>query len=174
MSPHRLFLALLLVISLGSAGTARGESAPAQKIATVNSETLLALMPKTKQVENEITAFTKPFDKQAQAQRAEISKLYQNTLEQDNKGKLTGEQRRVAEAKLRALQEALDKMLVTFQTSTLNKRADLMKPVVAELNAAIAAYAKENKITFVVEQGSFVYSDEATSITAAVKAKLKL
>lgn len=174
MSPHRLFLALLLLISLASVGSARAESPPAQKIATVNSETLLALMPKTRQVENDMAAFAGPIEKQVQARRVEIAKFYQATSEQENKGKLTGEQKRVAEAKLRALQDALIQFLEASQTKTINKRAELMKPVVAELNAAIAAFAKENKITFVVEQGSFTYFDEATSITAALKAKLKL
>jgi outer membrane protein len=144
----------------------------AQKLARVNTQEIFAIMPDTKQMEENLNAFGQELQAQLEALQVEFNNLYAEyeknqstwnpTVKQMKQAELNDKQRRYAENQQIAQQDYA------------KKQQEEAMPIQEKLDAAIAKVAKAGGYTAVFDSMAFVYYDEAqvVDINAAVKKEL--
>ena len=144
----------------------------AQKLARVNTQEIFAIMPDTKQMEENLNAFGQELQAQLEALQVEFNNLYADyeknqanwnpTVRQMKQAELNDKQRRYAENQQIAQQDYA------------KKQQEEAMPIQEKLDAAIAKVAKAGGYTAVFDSMAFVYYDEAqvVDINAAVKKEL--
>ena len=159
-----LFATLLM---LGTVGVAK-----AQKIASMDYESVLAAMPEAKKMSTDLEAFSKAkgdeLNKQATAFEAEV-KQYQTV----DGPKMTEAQRQAKEAELQKKQQGLQQLQYTAQTDLSTKREAALKPIIDKINASVEKVAKAGGYEFVLDAGSLIYRGGA-DLTPAVRKDLGL
>ncbi|MDF0718949.1 MULTISPECIES: OmpH family outer membrane protein [Chryseobacterium group] len=158
-----LFAAVTMFMTVGMA--------KAQKMASLDYEQVLSLMPETKKVSTDLENFSK-------SKEAELKKMgdtWQADVQkyQAEGAKLTEAQRTAKEAELQKTQQNLQQMAVTAQQDLNKRRESSLKPIIDKLNAAIAKAAKANGWDFVIDASALIYKG-GPDATAAVKKELGL
>lgn len=143
----------------------------AQKMASLDYEQVLSLMPETKKVSTDLETFSK-------SKEAELKKMgdtWQADVQkyQAEGAKLTEAQRTAKETELQKTQQNLQQMAVTAQQDLNKRRESSLKPIIDKLNAAIAKAAKANGWDFVIDASALIYKG-GPDATAAVKKELGL
>lgn len=143
----------------------------AQKMASLDYEQVLSLMPETKKVSTDLENFSK-------SKEAELKKMgdtWQADVQkyQAEGAKLTEAQRTAKETELQKTQQNLQQMAVTAQQDLNKRRESSLKPIIDKLNAAIAKAAKANGWDFVIDASALIYKG-GPDATAAVKKELGL
>jgi outer membrane protein len=161
-------LKLTLVLAMAFTST----TVFAQKLARVNTQEIFAIMPDTKQMEENLNAFGQELQAQLEALQVEFNNLYAEyeknqatwnpTVKQMKQAELNDKQRRYAENQQIAQQDYA------------KKQQEEAMPIQEKLDAAIAKVAKAGGYTAVFDSMAFVYYDEAqvVDINAAVKKEL--
>ena len=156
-----LFAAVMMFMTVGVA--------KAQKIAALDYEQVLAMMPETKKVTTDLDNFSKSKEaelkKMGDAFQADVQKY------QTEGAKMTEAQRTAKEAELQKTQQNLQQMMQTAQTDLMKRRETLLKPIVEKLNGAIDKAAKANGWEFIIDSSALIYRG-GTDATAAVKKEL--
>lgn len=156
-----LFAAVMLFMSVGIA--------KAQKMASLDYQEILSLMPETKKLSADLESFSKvkgdDLQKQGQAFQAEVQKY------QTEGAKMTEAQRQAKEAELQKKQQNLQQIQATAQNDLAAKRDTMLKPVLDKLNNAIAKVAKANGWDFIVDASALIYK-AGPDATSAVKKEL--
>ena len=144
----------------------------AQKLARVNTQEIFAIMPDTKQMEENLNAFGQELQAQLEALQVEFNNLYADyeknqanwnpTVRQMKQAELNDKQRRYAENQQIAQQDYA------------KKQQEEAQPIQEKLDAAIAKVAKAGGYAAVFDTMAFVYYDESqvVDINAAVKKEL--
>lgn len=158
-----LFAAVLMLMTVGVA--------KAQKIAALDYEQVLSIMPETKKVSTDLEAFSK--SKEAELKKLDDAFKVDVQKYQAEGAKMTEAQRTAKEAELQKTGQNLQQMAATAQQDLLKKRETLLKPVVDKLNAAIEKAAKTNGWDFIIDASALIYRG-GTDATAAVKKELGL
>ncbi len=158
-----LFAAVMMFVAVGVA--------KAQKMASMEYETVLSLMPETKKMSADLDAFSKAkgdeLGKQAQAFQAEVQKY------QTEGAKMTEAQRTAKEQELQKKQQNLQQLQTTAQNDLQQKRDAGIKPIMDKLNNAISKVAKANGWDFIVDSSALIYK-AGPDATSAVKKELGL
>ena len=152
-----LFAAVMMFATVGVA--------KAQKVAMMDYEAVLAVMPETKKMTTELEAFSKTkeadaFQKEVQAYQAEGAKL-------------TEAQRTSKEAELQKKQQSLQAIQQTAQNDLAQRRDAAVKPIVEKLNRAVEKVAKASGYDFIIDAGALIYKG-GPDATPAVKKELGL
>lgn len=158
-----LFAAVTMLMTVGMA--------KAQKLAALDYEQVLSLMPETKKVSTDLETFSK-------SKEAELKKMgdtWQADVQkyQAEGAKLTEAQRTAKETELQKTQQNLQQMAVTAQQDLNKRREASLKPIIDKLNAAISKAAKANGWDFVIDASALIYKG-GPDATAAVKKELGL
>jgi outer membrane protein len=160
---------LTLLLSLGTL-----VSAHAQKFGFLNSNELLAMMPESKTMQEELQSYAKGLESQLTAMQAEYEKKvvefqqnetsYSDVIKEDKIREIEGIQQRVVEFQKNA------------QQSLSEKEMELFTPIRDKAMAAIDQVAKEGNYTFIFDSGSgsFLYAAESENVLSIVKKKLGL
>lgn len=158
-----LFAAMLLTFGVGFAN--------AQKIASMDYETVLSAMPETKKLTADLEAFSKTkgdeLNKQGTAFQAELD-AYQKSA-----ATLTEAQRKAKEDELTKKQQSLQQLQLTAQNDLAQKREAALKPIIDKINAAVEKVAKANNFEFIVDASALIYKAGADA-TPLVKKELSL
>lgn len=158
-----LFVAVLLTLGMGVA--------KAQKLASMDYESVLAAMPEAKKLSTDLDTFSKAkgdeLNKQAVAFQAEVE-AYQKTG-----ASLTEAQRKTKEDELGKKQQNLQQLQATAQNDLAQRRENALKPIIDKLNAAVAKVAKANGYDFVVDASALIYKG-GPDATPLVKKELGL
>ena len=158
-----LFVAILLTLGMGVA--------KAQKIASMDYESVLASMPEAKKLTTDLEAFSKAkgdeLNKQATAFEAEV-KAYQQTG-----ATLTEAQRKAKEEELGKKQQNLQQLQATAQNDLAQRRETALKPIIDKINAAVEKVSKANSFDFVLDASALIYKGGADA-TPLVKKELGL
>ena len=158
-----LFVAILLTLGMGVA--------KAQKIASMDYESVLASMPEAKKLTTDLEAFSKAkgdeLNKQATAFEAEV-KAYQQTG-----ASLTEAQRKAKEEELGKKQQNLQQLQATAQNDLAQRRETALKPIIDKINAAVEKVSKANSFDFVLDASALIYKGGADA-TPLVKKELGL
>lgn len=158
-----LFVAIVLCLGTGVA--------KAQKIASMDYESVLSSMPEAKKLTTDLETFSKTkgdeLNKQAAAFQTEVDQ-YQKTG-----ASLTEAQRQTKEAELQKKQQNLQQLQVTAQNDLAQRREAALKPIIDKINAAVEKVAKANGYEFILDASALIYKGGADA-TPLVKKQLGL
>ena len=149
-------------------------SAQAQKFGYLNSNELLAMMPESIEMQEELQTYAKGLESQLSAMQAEYEKKVVEY--QQNETSYTDV---IKEDKIREI-ESIQQRVVEFQKnarqSLSEKEAELFTPIRDKAMIAIDNVAKEGNYTFIFDSGSgsFLYAAESENVLSLVKSKLGL
>ena len=163
-----VLVTLLMVVFLGFNLSAQNKI----KLAHVNSNDLMLLMPGIDTAQKVIQDYAKQLEDDMKGMYNEYEKKM--TDFQNNQAVMS---QPLQQAKLKELQD-MEKRIREFeeqaQTELQTKQEDLLKPIVDRAKSAIAEVAKEHGYTYVFDSalGVLLYSDESDNIMDLVKKKL--
>ena len=158
-----LFAAVMMFLTVGVA--------KAQKVAMMDYEVVLAAMPETKKMTNDLDVFSKTkgdeLQKQAEAFQKEVQQY------QADAPKLTEAQRTAKEADVQKKQQNLQQIQQTAQNDLAQRRDAAVKPIIDKLNKAVEKVAKANGYDFIIDGSALIYKG-GPDATPAVKKELGL
>ena len=158
-----LFAAVMMFLTVGVA--------KAQKMAMMDYESVLAAMPETKKMTNDLDVFSKTkgdeLQKQAEAFQKEVQQY------QAEGAKLTEAQRTAKETDLQKKQQNLQQIQQTAQKDLAQRRDAAVKPIIDKLNKAVEKVAKANGYDFIIDGSALIYKG-GPDATPAVKKELGL
>tara|TARA_B100000963_G_scaffold80504_1_gene68492 strand:- start:794 stop:1291 length:498 start_codon:yes stop_codon:yes gene_type:complete len=144
------------------------------KFGYLNSNELLAMMPESQSMQEELQSYAKGLETQLTAMQAEYEKKVVEY--QQNESTYTDI---VKEDKIREI-ENIQQRVVEFQKnaqqSLAEKEAELFTPIREKAMKAIDDVAEEGNFTYIFDSGSggFLYAAESENIINLVKSKLGL
>jgi outer membrane protein len=148
----------------------------AQKIAHLNFQEIITLMPEYKTASNEYDLYQASLEdelKQIEAEAAAINKKYQieSTKAVPSQSKL-----KIYAQQLETMQMTYQELQQTIQDSLKAKMAELVAPIKKKVEEAVAEIAKEKGYSHVIDNsyGMLIYADEEHNLDKAVKEKLKI
>lgn len=144
----------------------------AQKVGHINSEELVALMPETKAMQNDMKTIGQSYDTEYKAQANALQaklKKYQTEAATKTNDENEKRQQEVAE-----IQQKLQLYLRSAQEELQKKEFDMLKPIIEKAQKAIQDVATEKGVKYVLDsspgKGLIVFDGE--NLLPAVKAKL--
>lgn len=148
------------------------------KIGYANPARVLSQLPAVQEVNAEIDKLITERDQQL-AQKAtdlqEIFANYENTM-----GSLSQEQRSTKEQELLELNQEFEKDRESMMTEIRQKRSELMRPIIEDMNTAMTEIAEEMDLDLVLNEGTstgdaiiFFANSERLDITDQIIEKLK-
>jgi outer membrane protein len=162
---------LTLVLLLASVS-----SMTAQKFGHVNSALIIQDHPKVAGANAELEAFRKsvmdPFAVKAKAFESKAI-FFQEEMTAGTLSKVTAQTR---QEELQKEQQDLTTEQQQIEFSIIQKREQLLQPILTEVDAIIQSIGKEGSYTIIFDtsvQGALLFALEAEDITEAVKAKIK-
>ena len=148
----------------------------AQKFGHLNSAVIIESHPEVgpanAQLEAYQTALIGPLDEKAKAFQAK----YQAFVEEANKGTLSQVASQAKQEELQAEQKALAEEEEQIKFKVMQKREELLKPILSEVDSIIQALGKEGNYTMIFDtsvSGAVLFGEDANDLTEAVKAKIK-
>lgn len=145
-----------------------------QNLAHVNRGKILQNMPKVQQAQKDLRTYSKEMEGQVQS----LMKEYRTKLEdfQNNSESMTATQRNDKQRELKNLEERIQKFRQDAQKQVSEKRSELLKPIMEQVNSTIQQIAQEKGYTYVFDasQGSILYAEEGKDITPLVKQRLDM
>lgn len=149
-----------------------GSYASAQKIAHINLDSLISLMPESKAAQQSVQAYAKQLEQQVVAMQTELQTKY---AEFQEKSKDMAEVVKASKEKeLNDLNTRIQEFQQQAQSDYQKKTAELSKPVYDKAKQAIDQVAKENGYKYALDTstGLVLYSDPAEDIMSLVMKKL--
>lgn len=158
-----LFAAVMMVCAAGSA--------KAQKVASMEYEAVLSMMPETKKMTSDLDTFSKTKGGELQKQ----GEAFQKEVEQYKAegAKMTEAQRQAKESELQKKQQNLQELQQTAQNDLAQRRDAAVKPIVDKINKAVDKVAKANGYDFIIDSTALIYK-AGPDATPAVKKELGL
>ncbi len=148
-----------------------GAFANAQSVASIDYENILAAMPETKRMSQDLDAWAKmkgdDLRKQGSSFEEEVKKY------QAGASALSEDQRKAREAELQKKGQSLQALEQTAQQELEKKRTEMLNPIIKKLNDAVAKVSKANNYAFVLDNQNLVYRG-GPEITSLVKKELGL
>jgi outer membrane protein len=165
-----LKVALIAVCIVFAGNLAKAQS----KIGYVAVDAIVDQMPETKAAITTITAYNKQFIDQLTTMNNELQSKGQ--AYQAQRATMTDAIRTAKESELNDLQKRFQDYQNTAQQQVQAKQAELGKPIIEKVRAAVAQVAKEKGYTYVINssQTDLVVSPPGDDLAAEVKAKLGL
>jgi outer membrane protein len=148
--------------------------AQAQKLAHVNVDELLSLMPETKAAEAELQKYAGQLQKDLEDMQAEAQTKYQNLIANQN----NWTQLRVSkeQEELQAIGQKMEEYQQQAQQDLQQKQMTLMKPIIEKAQNAVNTIAREKGYTYVLDssqsKGVVIFAEKGEDILPLVKAKL--
>ena len=146
----------------------------AQKIAHINLNDLLLLLPERKKAETDIQEYAKQLDGQLKT----MSNEYDSKIAdyQAKESLMTEPVKADKQKEIGDLEERIKAFQQTAQESLQKKQNDLLEPMIATAKKAIEEVAKDNGYKNCIDSsaGVLLYTDPADDIMPLVKKKLNL
>ncbi|MBK6267026.1 OmpH family outer membrane protein [Marivirga sp. S37H4] len=149
---------LVMILALGFVFNAYAQNT---KIGFTNADYVLSLMPESKEVESQVSAYEKQFTNSIQQKYQDFQAKVADY--QQNAPTMTEEVRATKEQELQALQQSLQKFQQDAEQSIVKKQQELFEPIYEKIQTAIDKVAEENGYTHVLRAEALLYiSDEKT------------
>lgn len=161
---------------LAAAFIIAGMQGNAQKFGYLNSAGILSEVPEVKQAESNLKAYQEQLSKQGQQKVEALQAKYQELARKEKQGEIAPKALQEQADKLKLEEEELAKLEQEMQGQLAQKREALLQPILDRVNKAIQDIAKENGYTYIFDSstGILLYADEASDVSALVRAKLGL
>ncbi len=166
MNNIKKFLVAIILVTVGYTTQAQ--------VAHINSEELVAAMPETKAMGEELKKTGQSFDTEYKAQASALqAKLQKYQTEAATK---TNEENEKRQQEVGEIQQKLQLYLSSAREELQKKEFNLLKPIIDKAQNAIKAVAKEKGIKYVLDSapGKGLIVFEGEDLLPAVKAKLGL
>ena len=148
----------------------------AQKFGYINSGQLIEAHPKVPAANAELETFRKsvmdPFEAKAKA----FESKYMFFMEEVNAGTLSKVSAQNKQQELQKEQQELQTEQQQLEFTILQKREQLLQPILTEIDSFIQGYGKENAYTFIFDTsvtGAILYTTDNDNLTEIIKAKFK-
>ncbi len=163
-----LYLVITLLLAVGATQLS------AQKYGHVNSLNIMEEFPGTTTADKELETMTATKQKEIEAKGVALQTKYNDFLQKSQTGTLSPVQLQSMEAELQADQQALQQMEQAAELAILQRRQELLDPIIKAINEAIEAVGKEGNYTMIFDEssGAILYNLKGEDITAQVRAKL--
>lgn len=159
--------AALTVFALGTFAFAN-----AQKMAHIDLDSLVSMMPETKTAKEIAQAYWKDLEKTVISMDNEFQTKYNDYL--TNQATMSELVRKTKEEELQSLQRRIEDFKQQAQADYQKKSAELTEPIMDKAKKGIEAVSKEGGYKYVLDTstGNVLYADPADDVLAAVKKKL--
>ncbi len=162
---------LILAVSVGVSN-----SAEAQKFGYLNSAAILQEMPEVKQAEADLEVLQKQLQSKGETMLKDFQMKYQELERKNQQGEISPKELEEESQALKADENKLALFEQEMQRQVLEKRDELLQPILDRVNVAIEEVAKEEGYTYIFDAspgtGILLYADESTDVVDKVKAKL--
>lgn len=157
----------LTVFALGTFAFAN-----AQKMAHIDLDSLVSMMPETKTAKDIAQAYWKDLEKTVISMDNEFQTKYNDYL--TNQATMSELVRKTKEEELQSLQRRIEDFKQQAQADYQKKSAELTEPIMDKAKKGIEAVSKEGGYKYVLDTstGNVLYADPADDVLAAVKKKL--
>lgn len=147
-------------------------TANAQKIAHINLDSLISLMPESKTAQQAVQDYSKQLEQQVVAMQTELQSKYE--AYQKESANLAPIVKESKEKELNDLNQRITDFQQQAQQDYQKKSAELSKPVYDKAKKAIDQVAKENSYKYVLDTsaGLVLYNEPADDIISLVIKKL--
>jgi outer membrane protein len=165
---NNLKLAIVGIVLIASSVT----NVSAQKIAHVNLDSLITLLPESKVAQQAVQDYAKQLEQQVTAMQTELQTKY--TEFQEKSKDMPELVRASKEKELNDLNQRIQDFQQQAQTDYQKKSAELSKPVYEKAKKAIDQVAKENGFRYVLDTstGLVLFKESADDIIDLVIKKL--
>jgi outer membrane protein len=159
--------AALTVFALGTFAFAN-----AQKMAHIDLDSLVSMMPETKTAKDIAQSYWKDLEKTVISMDNEFQTKYNDYL--TNQATMSELVRKTKEEELQSLQRRIEDFKQQAQADYQKKSAELTEPIMDKAKKGIEAVSKEGGYKYVLDTstGNVLYADPADDVLAAVKKKL--
>lgn len=161
---------LTLVVALVFSST----SLFAQKLARINSQELISLMPETTQMQTDLQTYAAELNAQIEEVQVELTNKFNDY--QKKQATMKDLERQVAEKELNEMGARLEQYRQVASEDFNKKQQELFAPIQEKAMAAIDKVAKAGGYAVVIDlaAGSMIYIDEAqvTDLLPLVKTEL--
>ena len=157
-----------LVVLLSSLGYSQSVA----KFGYIDSNEILALMPETDSLQNELKAYADYLDQQMQTMGMEYQTKV--TEYQENINTMSDLIRQTKEKEITDLQARIQAFQQSADQDLGAKQAELFNPLIEKVKNAINAVGKENSYTYIFDigTGALVFYENGDNILPLVKTKL--
>lgn len=157
--------ALLLLVAVG---------AMAQKIGHLNSQVLLSEMPEVRGAESNLEAFQAQLQKRGQKMVEDFQKKYQELAQREQAGEIAPKALEEETKKLKEDEEKIQAFEQEMQQKVMDRRDELLQPILDRINDAIEEISKELGYDYVIDlsSGALLFADDQYDITEKVREKL--
>lgn len=147
-------------------------TASAQKVAHINLDSLITLMPESKVAQQAVQDYAKQLEQQITIMQTELQTKYEAF--QKDAPNMAPIVKQTKEAELNDLNQRITDFQQQAQADYQKKSADLSKPVYEKAKKAIDQVAKESGYKYVLDTstGLVIYSEPTEDIINAVMKKL--
>ena len=166
MSIKGLFLAAAITFS------AHFAYAQDQKVAYIDAEAIIKVMPDYKRIESDLTSYKKVLEKQLQAEEKKVQDYYTSVMQQAQAGTMSPKQQQEAEAKLMEMQQTLQQKALDADEQLVKKEQSLTKPLYDKFNAAVKTVAESNGYNYIFDKKMMLTTDGGIDATAKLKTQL--
>lgn len=169
MKSFRKVMAVLSLVVL-MAGVATAQTGA--KFGYIDSNEILALMPETDSLQNELKAYADYLDEQMSTMAMEYQSKV--TEYQENYNTMSDLIRQTKEKEITDLQERIQAFQQSADQDLGAKQAELFNPLIEKVKAAITDVARENGYNYIfdVGTGALVFYETGDNILPLVKTKL--
>ena len=149
------------------------QQAVAQKIAHIQLDSLITIMPETKQAQELAQGYLKDLEKQVASMKSEFDTKYQDYAA--NEASMSDLVKKTKQEELQTLNQRIEDFRTQAQQDYQKKSSDLSKPIYDKAKKAVDAVAKENGYKYVLDSstGIVLYHEPSDDIFALVKKKLE-
>jgi outer membrane protein len=163
----RLFIITSLLVLMSSIGWAQ-----TQKIAYIESESIVPEMPAYKKAQSELQAYTKQLQKVLQQKQMALEKDYAAVMDSIQKGIMNQLQQQRAQIRIQNGQQQLQQEALNADKKVAKKEGDLIEPLYKKFNEALEAVAKQEGYTYILDKKFMLYFVGGIDATDKVSAKL--
>lgn len=144
------------------------------KLAHLNVDELISLMPETQAAEAELQKYAEQLQKEMEDMQKEAQAKYQNLLA--NQTNWTQLRINKEQEELQSMGRKMEEFQMRAQEDLQNKQMELMRPIIQKAQDAVNAVAKEGKLNYVLDsspsKGVVIFTEGGENILPLVKAKL--
>ena len=151
-------------------------SMDAQKFGHIHSATIIEAHPHVAGANTELEAFRKSLMDPFEVKTKAFESKYMFFLEEVNAGTLSKVSAQTRQAELQKEQQELGTEEQQIQFSILQKREQLLQPILTEIDSTIQVVGKEGKFTMIFDasvNGALLYTQESQDLTQTVLARIK-
>ncbi len=145
----------------------------AQKIAHLSLDSLVSIMPESKQAQEVAQKYLKDLEGQVATMETELQTKYNDYMQ--NSAAMSELVRGTREKELQDLNKRIEDFKASAQQDYQKKYGELSRPIYDKAKKAIEIVAKENNYKYVLDTstGNVLYTDPTDDILPLVKKKLE-